>query len=50
MDFGNKAMTLTFGDRAENHEGMQMLGEGATEGFTHADLVRIVEYMEALGY
>jgi len=50
MDFGNKAMTLTFGDRAENHQGMQMLGEGASEGFTHADLVRIVEYMEALGY
>ncbi len=50
MDFGNKAMTLTFGDRAENHQGMQMLGEGASEGFTHGDLERIVGFMEGLGY
>ena len=50
MDFGNKAMTLTFGDRVENHEELQMLGEEASTGFTHEDLVRIVEYMEALGY
>ena len=50
MDFGNKAMTLTFGDCAENHQGMQMLGEGASEGFTPADLERIVDLMEGLGY
>jgi hypothetical protein len=35
---------------AENHEGMQQLGEAATDGFTHEDLVRIVEFLDALGY
>ena len=50
MDFKNRAMTLTFGDRAENHEGMQMLGKGAQNGFTYEDLTRIRDYMDALGY
>ena len=50
MDFQNRAMTLTFGDRAENHAGMQMLGKGAEDGFTYEDLTRIRDYMGALGY
>ena len=29
---------------------MQRLGEGAAEGFTHEDLVRIVEFLDSLGY
>tara|TARA_B110000014_G_C20083656_1_gene566544 strand:+ start:420 stop:1217 length:798 start_codon:yes stop_codon:yes gene_type:complete len=50
MEFGNRAMTLTFGDRAENHEGMQMLGSGADGGFSYEDLAKIKESLDALGY
>ena len=31
-------VTLTFGDQAENHAGMQKLGASAREGFTPEDL------------
>lgn len=50
MEFGKKAMTLTFGDRAENHQGMQMLGKGASSGFTYEDMVKVIELMEGLGH
>lgn len=50
MDFGNRAITLTFGDRAENHQGMQMLGSGADCGFTHEDLLKVVGRVQALGH
>ena len=46
----NKAMTLTFGDQAENHVGMEVLGEAADNGFNLEDLMRIKDYMDALGY
>ena len=46
----NKAMTLTFGDQAENHVGMEILGEAADDGFNLEDLMRIKDYMDALGY
>lgn len=35
----NKAITITFGDRAENHVGMQQIGKLADHGFTHSDLI-----------
>jgi len=34
MDFNNKAITMTFGDQAENHVGMQQIGKLATSGFS----------------
>ena len=50
MDFENKAMTLTFGDQAENNPGMQKLGNPASCGFTYQDLVKIKDTLDALGY
>lgn len=35
------AVTITFGERVENHAGMQMLGNLATEGFGYDELVRL---------
>ena len=40
-DFGNTTISITFGDQAENHAGMQILGRLASEGFSHKDLVDI---------
>ena len=37
----NYAMTLTFGDQAENHTGMEVLGNAAESGFSHDDLKNI---------
>lgn len=34
-------MTLTFGDQAENHTGMEVLGNAAESGFSHDDLKNI---------
>jgi hypothetical protein len=42
--------TLTFGDRAENHAGMQQIGDSATKGFTLEDLLAAQEKFEAKGY
>lgn len=39
----NKAITLTFGDRAENHVGMQQIGHLAERGFTLKDLTKFSE-------
>ena len=35
----NKTITITFGECAENHKGMQMIGTLAEKGFTHNDLL-----------
>ena len=35
-----QTFTLTFGDQAENHAGMQKLGSMAPDGFTRDDLER----------
>lgn len=43
------AMTLTFGDCAENHVGMQKLGIGAASGLSFADLVAAKAKFEAAG-
>lgn len=41
--------TLTFGDVAENHKGMQKMGNLASTGFTLADLEKAKEYFESRG-
>src|SRR3954466_16375949 len=43
------AITLTFGDCAENHAGMQKLGSSAPEGLAFCDLVRAKARFEAAG-
>jgi hypothetical protein len=44
------ATTVTFGDVAENHAGMQRLGAMADRGFTLAELAEARRRFEALGY
>lgn len=39
-------ITITFGDQAENHVGMQKIGEMANEGFTLDDLLETKELFE----
>jgi hypothetical protein len=46
----NRTITLTFGDRAENHIGMQVIGQLAQHGFTHDDLVLAKANFENKGY
>ena len=36
----SSTFTITFGDQAENHAGMQKIGQSATEGFSLEDLNR----------
>eukprot|EP01092_Planopodium_desertum_P004852 TRINITY_DN2053_c0_g1_i2.p1 TRINITY_DN2053_c0_g1~~TRINITY_DN2053_c0_g1_i2.p1 ORF type:complete len:212 (-),score=18.19 TRINITY_DN2053_c0_g1_i2:25-660(-) len=42
-------VTITFGDVAENHVGMQKIGEMSTEGFSFADLESAKSKFESLG-
>ncbi len=44
-----ETITLTFGDRAENHVGMQILGKLADEGFTIRDLEEAQQNFERVG-
>jgi len=48
--FNNKAITLTFCDRAENHAGMQMIGDISEKGFSYNDLLETKNVLEPLGY
>ena len=41
--------TITFGDQAENHVGMQKIGSLSTEGFDFDDLLRAQEWFEDRG-
>lgn len=45
----NYTCTLTFGERAENHAGMQLLGEEVKDGFTLADLKAVKKKFEDAG-
>lgn len=36
--FNEQSITITYGDRAENHNGMQIIGRMAHSGFSEADL------------
>jgi hypothetical protein len=44
-----ETITITFGECAENHKGMEMLGSKANEGFTMEDLTTAQANFEAAG-
>jgi hypothetical protein len=48
----DSTITITFGDMAENHVGMEQIGElgEAGSGFTYDDLCEIKEYSESQGF
>ena len=43
------AITITFGDQAENHKGMQIIGKMADCGFTHEELEKAKAKFESEG-
>lgn len=45
-----EACTLTFGDRAENHKGMQIIGTAAAQGFTETDLLNTQQWFVSQGH
>lgn len=45
----NQTFTITLGDRAENHKGMQIIGNMVNEGFTLGDLQRLKQWFESEG-
>jgi hypothetical protein len=45
----NQTYTITFGDQAENHVGMQKIGSLSSEGFNLIDLQRAKEWFESQG-
>ena len=44
------AITITFGDCAENHKGMQIIGKFADCGFTTEELISTKEMFEREGW
>ena len=44
-----ETITITFGDRCENHKGMQIIGELAEEGFSVAELRKAQGIFESKG-
>jgi alkylated DNA repair dioxygenase AlkB len=46
----NQTFTITFGDQAENHVGMQKIGKMSEEGFSYKDLLKFQKYFENLGF
>jgi hypothetical protein len=49
MNFNNHSITLTYGDQAENHKGMQIIGQMAETGFNLQDLNTCKLRFEAAG-
>lgn len=47
--FNNTVITITFGDQAENHVGMQKIGKLAAHGFTVDDLKEAKQLFESKG-
>jgi hypothetical protein len=45
----NKTFTITFGDMAENHVGMQKIGTMATNGFSLVDMEKAKRWFEGKG-
>jgi hypothetical protein len=43
-------ITLTFGEVAESHVGMQKIGNKGERGFSHNELIEAQKYFTALGY
>jgi alkylated DNA repair dioxygenase AlkB len=48
--FGGKTITLTAGDRAENHKGMQIIGESANCGYSSEELRELKQQLEIAGH
>jgi len=46
MNYNKRAITITFGDCAENHVGMQQIGELSDGGFKYEDLLNFKNYFE----
>lgn len=46
----HETYTITFGDSAENHVGMQKIGEKSGFGFSKDELLKTVSILEAKGY
>lgn len=44
------SFTITFGDQAENHKGMQIIGKPAEEGYSLKDIQQAKESFEKKGY
>ena len=44
-----QTFTITLGDQAENHVGMQKLGNLASEGFNYDDLISIKKFFDGKG-
>jgi hypothetical protein len=42
----NAAITLTMGDRAENHRGMEIIGNAADRGFSYDELKKVLDYFK----
>jgi hypothetical protein len=49
-NFNHQALTITFGECAENHKGMQMIGHIANNGFNLTDLNMAKQYFDSKGY
>ena len=49
MSFKKRSITITFGDCAENHKGMQMIGKEADRGYTIQDLEHAKNKFEQSG-
>lgn len=45
-----QTFTITFGDRAENHAGMQTIGESALEGYSRDDLFKIRQWFSSKNF
>jgi hypothetical protein len=45
-----QTFTITFGDRAENHAGMQTIGESAIEGYSRDDLFKIRQWFSSKNF
>jgi len=45
----NQTITLTFGDRAENHKGMQIIGQSFNKGYNLVDLLFIQAKFDQIG-
>ena len=45
-----ETITLTFGEMAENHKGMQIIGKKASKGLSTVELLQIKNNFEKLGY
>ncbi len=49
-NFNNSSITLTYGDCAENHRNMQVIGSLADSGFNYDDLLQIKTILDSTPY